>query len=645
MKYRPEIDGLRALAVVPVIFFHAGFQLFRGGFVGVDVFFVISGYLITSILIDQIEDSRFSLVRFYERRARRILPTLLFVMLATLPFAWYWLMPNDLADYAKSLIATTLFGSNFLFWDQTGYFDTAAELKPLLHTWSLAVEEQYYILFPPLLFLGWRFGRQVGLAEVAALAIFSLVVAQWGVAHAPAAAYFLLPSRAWELLIGSFVAASMRSGTAPPAPGWRNALSLSGLFMIGLPIFAFDPQTPFPGLMAVPPVAGTALVILFATGQTPAARLLSSKAFAGVGLLAYSFYLWHQPIFALYRQRFGNESFDNNAFALIALAFGCALISFWLIERPFRKRATIRQLLIATVSSAVLVVGAALTIERIIEADKATVPSYKWALGVADPDLIAYAEHGETEMPCHGAGNGPGFVSCTFGDPDASPRLVLWGDSLAGAFLYGLDKVAREQGISGTAFIANGCPPVIGLQNTTFVECSGQTNTRILERIKDLPNVGRVLLFGNFSAAMVARNIVIDGQATSAEAVLKQVAASVSDIRAVGARTYLIEQGPTFAEPAAEYILQTLRRQSFKPLILQRSDHEATLADAKRLAQVVDGYITTTGFFCPSGVCPAMDDAGSLLIYDRTHMTNAYSVLLARFVLDWLKSELPLQDH
>ena len=159
MKYRPEIDGLRALAVVPVILFHAGFELFSGGFVGVDVFFVISGYLITSLLIEDIENKRFSILHFYERRARRILPALFFVMLVCIPFAWMWMLPSQMKDFSQSLVAVSLFASNILFWRESGYFAATSEEKPLLHTWSLAVEEQYYVLFPIFLILAWRFGK------------------------------------------------------------------------------------------------------------------------------------------------------------------------------------------------------------------------------------------------------------------------------------------------------------------------------------------------------------------------------------------------------------------------------------------------------------------------------------------------------
>ena len=172
MKYRSEIDGLRALAVVPVILFHAGFELFSGGFVGVDVFFVISGYLITTILIEDLENQRFSLVSFYERRARRILPALFFVMFVCIPFAWMWMLPIQMKDFSQSLVAVSLFASNVLFWRESGYFDAAAEEKPLLHTWSLAVEEQYYVLFPIFLFLAWRYGKNRVFWMIVAIACF-----------------------------------------------------------------------------------------------------------------------------------------------------------------------------------------------------------------------------------------------------------------------------------------------------------------------------------------------------------------------------------------------------------------------------------------------------------------------------------------
>jgi peptidoglycan/LPS O-acetylase OafA/YrhL len=206
MDYRKEIDGLRALAVLPVILFHAGFETFSGGFVGVDVFFVISGYLITTIILEELEQGKFSIVNFYERRARRILPALFLVMFVCVPFAWFWLLPSDMKDFSQSLVAVSVFASNILFWRESGYFDTAAELKPLLHTWSLAVEEQYYVIFPLFLMLCWKLGKRWILVLLGFIFLTSFAVAQWAAYAKPAAAFYLLPTRGWELLTGAFAA-------------------------------------------------------------------------------------------------------------------------------------------------------------------------------------------------------------------------------------------------------------------------------------------------------------------------------------------------------------------------------------------------------------------------------------------------------
>ncbi|MBT4881240.1 MAG: acyltransferase, partial [Flavobacteriales bacterium] len=253
MKYRAEIDGLRALAVLPVILFHAGFEWFSGGFVGVDVFFVISGYLITTIIISEMAQGKFSIVNFYERRARRILPALFFMMAACLPFAWLWLAPNDLKDFGQSLVAVSTFSSNILFWSESGYFDTAAELKPLLHTWSLAVEEQYYILFPIFLMLTWKLGIRWILILLSIVFFISLGVAQWGANYYPSGAFFLLPARGWELLVGVFAAFHLKYNTHKKSHIVNQLLSLLGFGMIAYSIIAFDETTPFPSLYALIP--------------------------------------------------------------------------------------------------------------------------------------------------------------------------------------------------------------------------------------------------------------------------------------------------------------------------------------------------------------------------------------------------------
>src|SRR4029077_10903920 len=237
-RYRPEIDGLRAVAVIPVILFHAGFGLFSGGFVGVDVFFVISGYLITTIIMSELDEGKFTILNFYERRARRILPALFVVMLACLPFAWLWFLARDFKDFSKSIYAVATFSSNILFWRQSGYFDTSTELKPLLHTWSLAVEEQYYILFPLYLMLVYRFGRRWIYWSLIIIGISSLCVSHWAAYNKPSADFYLLPTRGWEILLGAFAAFYLSHDTPPRISRVvSQLLSATGLLLVTYSVF------------------------------------------------------------------------------------------------------------------------------------------------------------------------------------------------------------------------------------------------------------------------------------------------------------------------------------------------------------------------------------------------------------------------
>ncbi|MCG9729206.1 acyltransferase [Shewanella sp. Isolate13] len=339
MRYRAEVDGLRALAVIPVILFHAGFSQFSGGFVGVDVFFVISGYLITSIILTELERDKFCIINFYERRARRILPVLFFVMLACIPFAWLWLMPLDLQDFFQSIVAVSTFSSNILFWLESDYFDTAAELKPLLHTWSLAVEEQYYIFFPLLLMALWGRGKRLILGALALIFLLSLSLAQWAAFNAPTANFYLLPTRGWELLIGVF-AAFLLNQQQPKwmSPSLNNGLSTLGLLLIVFSIFIFDASVPFPSVYALVPTVGTVLIIVFAQEGSWVQRCLSFKPLVGVGLISYSAYLWHQPVFAFVKYRSFTEPSVWLMLSLCAVVVGLSYLSWRYVEIPFRNK-------------------------------------------------------------------------------------------------------------------------------------------------------------------------------------------------------------------------------------------------------------------------------------------------------------------
>ena len=344
MKYRAEIDGLRALAVVPVIFYHAGFGLFGGGYVGVDVFFVISGYLITTLILGELETGNFSLLRFYERRARRILPALIFVTFITVVCGWVLLNPIAAAKLGKSVIGVASFSSNIFFWLKAGYFEEASELNPLIHTWSLAVEEQYYIFFP-LALMGLSF---VGVRRYRLLFLIagglSLGLSVWaGVFQdnplISSGAFFLLPTRGWELLMGAYGALICRGGPKI-GPARSHLLSVLGLVLIVLSCVIFTADTPFPGYAALMPTIGAFWVIVYGTPNTLTARLLGHRYLVFIGLISYSLYLWHQPVFAIYRNVVGETEIPTGiVIPLILFSFSLAYFTWKFIERPFRNRA------------------------------------------------------------------------------------------------------------------------------------------------------------------------------------------------------------------------------------------------------------------------------------------------------------------
>ena len=342
MEYRREIDGLRAVALIPVMLFHAGFETFSGGYVGVDVFFVISGYLITSIVQRSLEEGRFSILGFYERRMRRILPALFLVLLVSFLFAWGWMLPSDMDAYSASLASVSLFGSNILFWRTSGYFDAQAELKPLLHTWSLAVEEQFYVLYPLLLVLVWVRGRKAFAGIVTVGAVVSFALAEWGADLSPSFTFYLLPTRAWELALGALAAVYL-SSRQPPAGGSRSRemAALLGLALIAFAVLAFDDATPFPGRYALVPTLGTALIICFAGNGSWTGRLLASRLLVGIGLVSYSGYLWHQPLLALARHRSLGEVDGLLAASLVVASLALAALSWKYVELPFRDHGKI----------------------------------------------------------------------------------------------------------------------------------------------------------------------------------------------------------------------------------------------------------------------------------------------------------------
>lgn len=339
MGYRPEIDGLRAIAVTAVIGFHAGLAGFSGGFLGVDIFFVLSGFLITTLLAQEFDDHSFSLKRFYERRIRRLIPALAATLLVSTIAAYFILFPGDLQNFGASLISTLVFGSNIYFWQSTDYFATDSDLLPLLHTWTLAVEEQFYLLFPLVFGLLHKYTRGATIWILGLLAIASFGLSEWGWRTYPDANFFLLPTRGWELLAGSVAALAYRRLVVKP----NSALSFLGILLIIASILVFNESTPSPSAFMLAPVGGTILVLMFYPRKAASSRLsalLEIGAIRHLGLISYSAYLIHQPLLAFYRWVTGLNISTLEALLLIAVTFLLAHFSWKYVESPYRIKRT-----------------------------------------------------------------------------------------------------------------------------------------------------------------------------------------------------------------------------------------------------------------------------------------------------------------
>jgi peptidoglycan/LPS O-acetylase OafA/YrhL len=344
IRYRPEIDSLRAISVIAVIIYHAkinffGSQLFAGGYLGVDIFFVISGYLITSIILKELQQKKsFSFRNFYLRRARRILPALFFLVFCCIPASWLILMPSSFVDFSKSVYFSLGFSSNFYFYF-TGleYGAINGLLKPLLHTWSLAVEEQYYILFPILLVLGFLFFKKRINIVILSLLLLSLIFAEFFSLKNSNLNFYILPSRAWELLAGSALVILESKRNFKPSDLTSNIFCLMGLGLIFFSFIYFYEPVPSPSIKNTVPIIGTLLILIFINKKTLVTRLLNNTLFTGLGLISYSLYLWHYPIFSFVRNLRAAQGIVEYSLTGI-LIFLISIISYFFIEKPFRDK-------------------------------------------------------------------------------------------------------------------------------------------------------------------------------------------------------------------------------------------------------------------------------------------------------------------
>lgn len=450
IKYRPEIDGLRAIAVLSVIFFHANFRNFQGGFLGVDVFFVLSGYLITSILHTAQLNNSLNLLDFYARRIKRILPSLFLVMLLISPICWILLLPEEMKSFSKSLIYIPLYLSNIFFHKESNYFDVTNDLKPLIHTWSLSIEEQFYLILPPLLVLANKIKVIKKELLIFLLLIASFFVAEFIFKKNPSANFYFLTSRAWEFLFGSLLAIYSVSNKVTFSQTSRNIISFIGLTSLLMSIYFFNENTTHPSSYTLIPVISTCLIIHFGTIDTACGKFLSSKILVGIGLISYSLYLWHQPIYVFLRIFNLGDPSQTQYVISIALVFVLSYMCWRFYESPIRKSKLNNKnvyILALCISIFFIFAGAVGSIKDGFPERYSLSPNFQKIF--SDKEYLG-CNNQNPEFPC------------TVGEATKTKiDIAIFGDSHSGVMLPAFDLLGKERNLKIIRIGAGGCPPIL----------------------------------------------------------------------------------------------------------------------------------------------------------------------------------------
>lgn len=615
-KYWPDIDGLRALAVLPVLFFHLGIGLAPGGFVGVDVFFVISGYLITSLISAEMHQGTYSVTRFYVRRARRIFPALFFMCAVTTLLVLLFGLPSDAKRFSSALAAATLFGSNIYFYLTADYFAAAAETQPLLHTWSLAVEEQFYIFFPLVLLLVRRyFGRRERLIMVA-LALISLGISIWLVRTDKAGAFYLLQSRAWELLLGGLLALGVF-----PAIRSRllaGALGLAGLALIAGSVLLYRENMPFPGLAALAPCIGAALLIH--TGKD--ASLLTAQALSlgpvrFIGLISYSLYLWHWPVAVISRYAAFWNGWDPDLkphkLAVLALSFAAAILSWHFVERPFRQRPH-------RLSSTAILSASAATMAFLVVAAGLVYPLSQrfWqmpadaqrTLAVLDTTSLSTMRSRACLLRTEAEPFSQFDQAACLQLSDSKPNWLLVGDSHAADLWAGFAAANPE--INLLQATATGCKPVM--------DGIGQ------QQCLDLMD----FLFTNFIPKHRFEAILISARWSSGD--LESISRTASALKPFANRVVVL--GPRVEYEHDLPWLLTASMLKHDPSVVDRfrvaKQKRVDQRFADRLREQEIGYVSLYAALCPDGRCQVTDRDGLPLAFDYGHLTASGSTFVAQ---------------
>jgi len=628
--WRPDIDGLRALAVGPVVIFHLAQSVLPGGFVGVDIFFVISGYLISRNIFRQAAEGRFSIRSFYEHRLRRIFPAYFAVLLAVFAVALIHEMPPDTVALGKSLLAALGSVTNFFFWATTNYFEQPAEKLPLLHTWSLSVEEQFYLLFPAMILLVHQRGQAWMQWCVLIVFAMSLAISIPGAFLYPTATFYLLPTRAWELMTGTILAL----GVFPDLRNdvYRAIAATVGLGLIVLSMMLLSPQTPFPGLAAIPPCLGAALIIFAgSSGSTLVTKLLSLKPLVFIGLISYSLYLWHWPLLALQRADmlfFEPQSKLAERSILLAMSLLLATASWWFIERPTRNRTIVstRALVSTALLATVTLVAGATTLILTDGLPARYAPQTVKLASYLNYDQRPQFLEGQCFLDLTADFSKFDKSLCLPNKPNA-PNYILFGDSHAAHLASGLREALPDANILQVTGVQ--CPPLLARQPNISRSCPNMIKlaSEILPKER---KIDKVWLSAAWNGSRLAESA---GWNKSWLEDLKQTA---EYFRSLGIAVVIIGPSPEYNAPLPTLLARG--NENHNPGLAQQSLVPDPFILDRSMAEVFKNnnnvtYVSLMKRLCETGTCRDYADKDVPLYFDASHFGSAGSRLIAKEIV------------
>ena len=620
--YRPDIDGLRAIAVSAVVVYHAFPSGFEGGYAGVDVFFVISGYLITLAILGSSKEEKFSFGKFYARRIRRLFPALSLVFASSLIAGWFVLDPREFSQLGKHILSGSGFTSNLVLWKESGYFDTTADLKPLLHLWSLGVEEQFYIFFPAVTYLMLRF-RLPRFSILASITVTSLITSVIVTNFSPTAAFYNPATRVWEILIGALIADISLRGSITSFKTWyTHCMSVVGLSLIVLAIVLFDSRTQFPGYAALLPTLGSGLVILSGPSSLLNKFLLSNKVVVLIGLISYPIYLWHWPILVFLRIQNGIMPSVIIRWFAVFVAILLAYLTYRFVEQPLRFRISPNKSVVALVTGMIFLAGVGGSVYA-LDGFPSRLGKTEKLLAAFSPNIGTDSRSGTCWVDQFVAANS--FAEECTGAFDRAEQVVLWGDSHAARFYPGLVSAVSSD-VSISQFTRSSCP---GILHVEFQECR-DSNEEVLRRISSI-SPQTVMLFGRWDTYLSRE---------TAESFRINLTSTIQSLNKVGVKNILLMGPAPFWSGSLPSNLIDLLRETKSTRLPKFTKFRLTeiAQDTENLLRPIAENIVGVTYFsvfdtlCPAGDCLVTVDGqvDGLTTWDYGHLTTP----AARFVAE-----------